>query len=528
MHMTPEQLELLWQLGQQHETEGALDAARDTYKKILAGSPRQIMVQIRLSEIEQRAGHYRVARAHALEAAETIAATKRWEGLSFVTANLLVFDERDLVRNLIARPEWGDVRVVRQSPVLSQQLWLCGDEEASLRMLDIAARRVVADPRLAYSRAIALQHLGRIAQATEAFEECLRIAPDYALAHWSLAYHSPSVPPGVRVERIRAALGHNYDQMDRAMLHYALYKELDDAGQGEMAWAELEAGATAMRDMLRYSAIAFDADVDASLSGVNVWPAAAPKPEGGRTPVFIVGMPRTGTTLLSRILGAHPSVADGGELNALEHAIAESVDRFVDLPLQQATIDALRGTDARAVAEAYMRRTSGYYGDNATHLIDKNPMNVFAAGLIAEAMPDARILCMVRGAMDTCYSNLRQLFQNGAFAYSYDQRQLAERYAVFRRVVDHWQERLPANFLAVSYESLVESPIETSKRALEFCGLDFDPVYTDITRNTSPSATASSTQIRDSIHVHGIGEWRRHEERLAPLATRLRELGLPT
>lgn len=523
--MTPETLEALWQRGQQQEAEGSLDAARVTYMEILAGSPRQVMVQVGLSELEQRAGHYRAARKNALEAAETLALTKRWEGLAFVTANLLLFDERELVRRLVLQSDWNDIRVMRQSAVLSQQLWLCGDEEAALRMLDIAERRGAVDHRLAYSRAIALQHLGRIPEATAAFEECLRIAPNYALAHWSLAYHAPSDPPGARVARIRSAAARDHEQFERAMLHYALYKELDDAGDREAAWAELEQGAAIMRLTLGHSAHAPAAEGDA-VPWDAAQPESLPNAGSGRTPIFIVGMPRTGTTLLSRIVGAHPAVADAGELNALEHSLAENLDRFLEFPLQPDDIARLGGVDPSAIAEGYLRRTRGYYAGNATHLIDKNPMNVFAAGVIAGALPNARILCLERGAMDTCYSNLRQLFQNGAFAYSYDQRQLAERYAGFHELVEHCQARLPANFLTVSYESLVEDPVATARTVMEFCGLDFDPAYVDITRNASPSATASSTQIREPIHMHGVGEWRRYEDKLQPLQARLRELGV--
>jgi len=525
-HMTPEELDALWQLGQQQEAEGSLDAARATYQEILAGSPRQIMVQVRLSEVEQRAGRYRAARDCALQAARTIAQTHRWEGLAFVTANLLIFDERRVVLDLVRQAPWADPRVITQSVVLSQQLWLCGDEEGSLRMLDIAGRRVVADHRLAYSRGVALQQLGRLDQATGAFEESIKISPDFPVAHWSLAYHVPSDPPGMRVERIRAALLRQKGDLERAMLHYALFKELDDAQQPDLAWSELEAGAAIMRRLNVYSPHAFRADVEAMLAAPPPTPPVAATAEGARTPVFIVGMPRTGTTLLSRIIGAHPAVSDAGELNALDHAISEGLDRFVDLPPPAEAIGTLRDMDPAAVSAAYMRRTSGYYRGTSTHLIDKNPMNVFAADTIARVMPNARILCLSRGAMDTCYSNLVQLFQNGAFAYSYDQRQLADRYALFRRVVDHWNTHLPGNFLEVSYESLVEDPIATSRQVMAFCGLDFAPDYVDITLNTSPSATASKTQIREPIHTQGLGKWRRYEDRMQPLMTRLRDLGV--
>ncbi|HSD15934.1 MAG TPA: sulfotransferase [Thermomonas sp.] len=525
--MTPEQLEALWRSGQQQQAQGLLDEARDTYAGILAGSPRQLMVRIALSQLEQRAGRYRAARTHALQAADTVAQTNRWEGLSHVTANLLVFDEREQVLQLIRQSGWNDARVLRQSPVLSQQLWLCGDQEGALRLLDIADTRIKDDHRLAYSRAMALQHLGRIQLATAAFEDSIRIAPDFALAHWSLAYHARSQPAEARLPRLRAAARRVQSQQERAMLHYALYKELDAAGDYDAAWPELEAGASLMHRMLGDSGRNFGSDVAAMLDAVGHAPTPiAPVADGARTPVFVVGMPRTGTTLLTRILGAHPHVADAGELNALEHAIAENIDRFVQVPLGRDVLPLLHAADPAGIARAYARRTQAHHLATTTHLIDKNPMNLFAAGAIARTMPNARIICLVRGPMDACYSNFRQLFQNGAFAYSYDFGQLAGRYAVFRRVVDGLAERLPRNFLAVSYEDLVRDPGGTGRRAMEFCGLTFDPAYADTTRNRAPSATASATQIREPIHTHGIGEWRRYEARLQPLAARLAESGI--
>ena len=522
--MTPEHLEALWRTGQQQQAQGLLDQARAAYVEILGASPGQVMVRIALSELEQRAGHYRAARMHALQAADTVAHTKRWEGLSHATANLLAFDEREHVLRLIRQSDWNDVRVLRQSPVVSQQLWLCGDQEGALRYLDIAGKRIKDDHRLAYSRAMALQHLGRIEQATAAFEDCIRIAPDFALAHWSLAYHARSRPSDARVARLRAAARRVQSPQERAMLHYALYKELDAAGECDDAWGELATGAALMHGMLDYRGHQFERDVDAMLEAEA---GALAQPAGdGRTPVFVVGMPRTGTTLLTRILGAHPAVADAGELNAFEHAIAEHVDRFVQLPVARDVLPLLRAADPVGIAQAYARRTQAYFRAGTTHLIDKNPMNMFATGAIARTMPDARIICLVRGPMDACYSNFRQLFQNGAFAYSYDQGRLAERYAVFRRVVERFSEQLPGRFLVVSYEGLVRNPVETGRRVMEFCGLDFDDAYADTTSNTTPSATASATQVREPIHTHGIGEWRRYEERLRPLATRLAELGI--
>lgn len=523
--MTPQELESLWNRAQGHEATGDLDSARKVYREILDSSPRQIMVLVRLSELEQRAGLYREARMAALQAAEVLMLTKRWEALPFVTSALLVFDERVSTSRLIGQADWSDIRVASQSPVLSQQLWLCGEHEAALRLLDFARARGARDHRVEYSRAMALQQLGRLKAATDSFEECIRLAPHFAPAHWSLAFHSASTLPGSRSGRIRDALALSSDRMDRAMLHYALYRELDNAGDTENAWQQLEYGAAVMKTALAtYSNGAtvrtnvIEPRLQAARAGID-----EEKVKDG--PIFIVGMPRTGTTLLSRIVGSHPDIVDTGETNSLEHAISTALNRFIDLPLSAADVESLHGVEPELIAGEYQRRMRQYVRRPDDRILDKNPSNVYAADIIAGAIPGAKIICMVRGAMDTGYSNLRQLFQNNAFAYSYDQFDIAEQYGAFRQWVARCEQDFPGAFQVVHYEMLVQDPVTTARQVFEFLGLDFEPAYTDITANTTPSDTASASQVREPIHGKGLEEWRRYERHLEPMRVRFRQLG---
>lgn len=522
--MTPQELEALWALGQQEESSGRLDGAREAYGKILAGSPRQIMVLLRLSELEQRAGRYVPARDAAIKAADVLRMTRRWEALPFVTSNLLVFDERILVRQLIGEADWSDGRVIAQSPVLSQQLWLCADHPSALRMIGIAEVRGARDHRIAYSRAMALQQMGRLEEATASFEESIRISPGFALAHWALAFHASSPVPGARVARLREALALQQEPLDRAMLHYALYKELDAAGDFDHAWQELEYGAAVMKGLVRggtqYRVVARDA--------MDPWDGTGrpePSTPAETAPIFIVGMPRTGTTLLSRIVTSHPAVADAGETNAVAQAISEGIDRFVDFPLSSAEMDLLRSIDPNAIAAGHARRVDAYANGKTLRVLDKNPSNIYAANIIAGAIPGAKILCLVREGMPAGYSNLRQLFQNDAFAYSYDQIEIAEHYADFRGWVGRCEAALKDAFLVVSYEKLVSDPMLTARRVFDFLGLDFDPSYIDITRNSKPSGTASAVQVREQVHARAIEEWRSYEGHLEPMRTRLQQLG---
>jgi hypothetical protein len=172
------------------------------------------------------------------------------------------------------------------------------------------------------------------------------------------------------------------------------------------------------------------------------------------------------------------------------------------------------------VGSEYVARTERHYGER-THLIDKNPLNVFHAGFIARALPQARILCLMRNPMDACFSNFKELFAGDAYGYSYDLRELADHALRFRTLVEHWEQALPGRFMTVGYESMVGDPARTAEAVMAFCGLPFEADAIDITRNLTPSSTASSSQVREPIHMRAVGAWRRYARELAPLVQRL-------
>jgi tetratricopeptide (TPR) repeat protein len=513
-------LDRRWQQAQAFEARGELTQARTAYEDILAIAPRQPIARLRLSDIAERQGRYRDARREANAAADIVRDMRRWDMLPFATLRLLAFDERDRVRDLILGADWSQAAVLAQSTVLSQHLWLIDENDAALRLLDAAMPRARPHPLLHYSRGNVLRNAGRLREATEEFERSIALAPTDPYAHWSLAYHAKADPAGSRVSRVREALAANaHDTIGQAHLRYALYKELEDAGDSAAAWRELETGARLMRSQLQYDAAAEAAGVDALQRLPSV-----PSPDGdaasARTPIFIVGMPRTGTTVLERILGNHAQVASAGELNAFQHALAEAGDLFVTSPPTAAMVERLAGIDFAAAGREYLARTERRYGD-ATHLVDKNPLNVFLAGFIARALPQARILCLVREPVDACFSNFKELFAGTAYAYSYDLRELADHALRFRALVAHWERALPGRFMTVPYEALVSDPARMSESVMAFCGLTFDAAAVDITRNTTSSSTASSSQVREPIHARSVGAWRRHADALAPLVERL-------
>lgn len=497
------------------------EAAVAAYEAILEKHPLLISAHLRLSEVSQQLDQYRRSLVEAERAAQCLVRTRRWEALPFVTLRLLSFGERQLVRRLIVDADWSQPAVIQQSPVLSQHLWLCDAYGEALALIDKALAVVAPNPLLSYSKANALRYAGKLDEATEELERCIAIAPDYAPAHWSLAYHAPSQPPGARIDRIRSALANASDPDARIHFNYALFKELDDAGDVDSAWRALAEGASLKRGMLAYDA-GREANALAALRAriETVANAPAGDPSDGSVPLFIVGMPRTGTTLLERILSNHGEVSAAGELADFQQALGWAADRFVSSPPAPASLEALSAVDLAAVGRRYLDKTRPYW-NGKRFMVDKNPANVFQAWAIARALPQARILCLVREPMDACFSNLKELFSGGAYPYSYDLTDLATHYRAFAQSALHWQKLFPGQFMAVKYEDLVTDAPRVAGEVASFCGLDAPEGLTDIASNRAAVQTASYAQVRQPIHGRNVGAWRRYADQLEPLRVAL-------
>lgn len=517
-----------WRNARGLENSGQHQAAKQIYDALIAEDPGRLYVRLRLSAIEQIAGNYRGAHAHAVRCADDVRHS-RWIDLAPVTRSLLSFDEWSLVGDLIKGADWSHPDVIRNASMLSQHLWLIGDVADALRLVDAALPSTPANPSLRYARANILRYLGRMDEAAQEYERCLSLSPDDPYAHWSLANHSKATPPGSRIARIEKALrAHGADGIGQPYLHYALYKEFEDAGDAGQAWEHLMAGATIRRRQVRYAPDIEDAGFIALRSATRL-PVPEEGPfvdsEGSHVPIFIVGMPRSGTTLLERILGGHSEVAAGGELNAFHGALCWESNQFCGHFVTPGIVEGMRGIDFSAVGRRYLEYTRPW-ARGKRYMVDKNPENFVHAGYIARALPQARIICLRRNPMDACMSNLKNLFSNDAYGYSYDLDELARYYIRFDALSKHWRNVLGERYMELGYEEMVEDPSALAATVMAFCGLPYEPGAVDITRNVAPVTTASSSQVRESINTRGIGAWRKYESQLQPLRARLEaELG---
>lgn len=528
MSAMQDEISRLWQSARRIEQGQDLPRIRKAYEAIVELDPLQPAAWLKLSQLSLLGDEYRDARNAALRAAEATRLSKRWRALPYVTMQLLHFDERMLVSTLIASADWNDEAVLAQAAVLAQRLWLADAANQALALLDHSMRLLPAHFLLHFSRGEVLNHLGRLEEAETEYVRSIQLEPAYPHAYLSLVQNRRSAVPGSRAGLIRKALANAGATEDRIVLNYALFHELDAAGDFDAAWSALEAGARMQRGMSAYDGAAAQHQLQALLATFDASEPLRPtreqqKPDRGH--IFVVGMPRSGTTLLDRMLGNHPLVGSAGELNAFSRSLSREINAYYEPPPKPVIVQRARDCDWGKVGDGYVEATSARHPDKP-YLLDKNPLNIYNAGYIAQALPQARILCLSRNPMDACFSNMKELFAPGSYEYSYDQFELAEHYARFQAMVACWRRYLPEQFHVVEYEALVEDPERELARALRFCGLDFDPAYADITRNLTPVSTASSAQVREPLNRRGLRAWRKYGEHLQPLATRLAELGI--
>ncbi|MEZ5946021.1 MAG: sulfotransferase [Hyphomonas sp.] len=388
------------------------------------------------------------------------------------------------------------------------------------RAVPFYAAAIAAQPGEAnfhYNHGAALQFIGRMEEAREAYESCLALTPHDTRALSALVQIRKQTHDSNDLARLEAAFAATSEDADDALrVGHALAKAHEDMGNADEALDWLKKAKAA-----KWAAIRYDPATDEALFSTARHQAGALRGKAGQAgpaPIFIVGMPRTGTTLIDRILSSHSLVTSAGELADFGMALKRLSGTQSNKVLDQETLAAAERVDLAALGRAYaqsVRATLGLEG----RFIDKLPLNIFYAPAILAALPDARIICLRRHPADTVLSNYRQLFATRFpyYDYAYDLEACARYYVGFDRMVAHYSEVLsPDRFRQVRYERVV-ADIEGEARALlDFCGLAFEPACLSFHENAAPVATASSAQVREPLNTRSLARWKRYEAGLKP------------
>ena len=351
---------------------------------------------------------------------------------------------------------------------------------------------------------------GRFAEAQELFARAIANDANYVPAYGSVAAHRRMRREDhAWLEGIQRLLATPLPLAEEIHLRYALGKYFDDVGEWDQAFGSYRAANELTKRYARYEGERFAGLVDRIMSVCDAAFVRDPHPGAGDSerPVFIIGMPRSGTSLAEQILASHPQVFGAGEVRFWDEAFGALPER--------------RGSDEDAAALARLARDylarSGAQAGAASRVTDKMPANFLYAGLIRAALPRARIIHMQRHPLDTCLSIYFQNFFNVS-PYANDLDNIAHYYGQYLRVMAHWRRTLPAGaLLEVPYEALVADPEGWTRRMLDFIGLPWDPRCLDFQETDRVVITASKWQVRQKITGSSVGRWRNYEQHLAPL-----------
>ncbi len=518
-------LHRFWQQAEAALAAGRLGAARAAYQSMLALDPAHPGALLRLSTVATGERRYRASISPLLELARV--GTREPDLLVLLAASLHRLGESAAARRCLGSPALAlsqDRALLEQAAQVASQL---EDLPRASALLDVAERFGGATPSSTYLRATLALFNGELDASGRLLESCIAQAPGYAQSHWALARLRRQSAQDNHVGRLQERLAGAGDPSTRAYFAFAFFKELDDLGETDSAWAALMVGCEAKRRLLAAvpagrappdEATAFEAlqSLWTPTKVATAMPTAEPGSHAVATPVFIVGMPRTGTTLLERILAGTGVVADAGELDDLPLQLRWQADRFSRSFLDAAVIRGAHASGERdSLGRRYLAHAAWRAGDK-DWFTDKLPMNFANIGFIADALPQAPILHMVRNPMDTCLSNLKELFTD-AYPYSYALDTLAAHYTRYRRLMAHWHRCYPGRILDVPYEGLVADPEAWTRRILAHCGIAWDPRCLDVTAARSAVTTASSVQVREPIHGRAVQAWRRYALQLEPL-----------
>jgi tetratricopeptide (TPR) repeat protein len=380
---------------------------------------------------------------------------------------------------------------------------------AELFRLAVAARPNV--PQYLFNLAATERMIGMLDAAEGHCRAAIELDCHYSLAHYLRADLRIQTPERNHIAEMEGLIVENgLGWKGAVMMHFALAKELEDVGEHARAFAHVVAGSDLQQRSANYDCRADISLIDEIIrTQTRAWLSSLPAGFTASDPVFVVGLPRTGTTLVERIIAGHSAMISVGETGAFS---AE---------LRRARKTNPRKPDMADIGGRYVDVVTALRAPGGLRLIDKTLQNYLHCGIIHAALPRAKIILLQRHPMDACWAMYKTNFQ-GIFSFSYNQLQLAEYYLAYRRLAQHWQEALPPHALMeVRYENIVRDPAAQSRALIEFIGVPWEDGVLNFHESRAPSATASAVQVRRPVYTSSIGNWRRHKESLMQLYARL-------
>ena len=512
----------LWQQGEAYSARGDWARAAESFEGIVSHNPGHLPALLKSSSALLKLDRYRDARNRVLAALPlaidhpglTLELARKLRELHEPARLLALLDKSSFLR-------CGNAQMLTEMALIVSSI---GDQERALALATAAVQVQPGHAQVRYMRGTALMFLGRMDEAEQELEAAIRILPTFPQPHWVLSRLRKWTPERNHVDRLRHLIKQvPRDSEAEAYLCNALHNELHDLGDYEGSWQALDRYCRIKNRLEPYH----ESKTRELFAGIKnlctpEFVRSAPR-EDEYVPIFIIGMHRSGTTLLERILGGHSMVADGGETYAFTAQIKIATDHKCTQSVDLLSVQRLAEADFDAIGRGFIS-DSQWRAKGKAFLTEKLPPNLLNAGFIAKAIPNARILHMVRDPVDTCFSNLRTYFTNAAL-YSFNQVDLANYVGHYRDLMDHWRSVMPARVLDISYDRLVNDTEATVRGIFDFCGLPFEADALNVERSSGAVSTASTAHVRQGILTNRGAAWKPYESHLQPMIDRLRELG---
>ncbi len=402
------------------------------------------------------------------------------------------------------------------------------DHTGALEAYDRALALAPQDARLLFNRAAVRRYVGALAEAEADYDRVIALNPrDYA-AYKNRSDLRTQTAENNHVEELRTLLATgDLPWQGEVQLQYALAKEYEDLGRYEESFRHVQRGAALRRQHLRYDIGTDEATVDWIIEAFPHGSVTVGGDASMEAPIFIVGLPRSGTTLVDRILGSHSTLRSAGELNSFASSVVAGVSARSQgaRPARRELVAGSARLDFGLLGRDYLARARAA-GASEGRFIDKMPLNYLYCGLIARALPNARIVHVYRHPLAACHAVHKTLFQD-AYPFAYDLAELGRYYVAYRRLMAHWEGALPGRIHSLQYEELVADQPGQTRKLLSYCGLEWQEACARFERNPAPVTTASAAQVRRPLYRSSVSLWQRYRQQLCGLAQQLRDAGIP-
>ena len=368
------------------------------------------------------------------------------------------------------------------------------------------------NPNYFFNLGASLKFIGDFDGARKAYEKTISMAPNYYKAHSALTALGGVSKEDNHIPLLKELFSQTQHADDRLHLGHALAREYEFLAEFDKAFHYLEAAKKFKLEQLKYS-IEEDKTLFESLA--NHFKNSEPSSFQGyntEEAIFVVGMPRSGTTLVERIISQHSDVTSAGELQHFGLLVKKMAKTASNRVIDAETVAATKSINFKELGKSYIDSTRAITGKTAK-FVDKMPLNVLYVGFILQALPKAKIICLDRNPLDTIVSNFRQLFSvnQSYYNYAYDLQTTAEFYLLFKQLTKLWLALFPENFYLINYEKLVNDPIKEAKQLITFCNLTWQEDCINIHQNSAPVATASALQVRSPINNRSVGNWKKYD-----------------